>query len=223
MNNIKTIKTFLPVFNGFYNSVFEPESPFERDLESGESDQEILEYYKDLEIDDFDWLKENIFRHTNYGAIQNECAEIITDSLMDLDELDLIKSIKFEKVVSPKYYNFSTDSINVEIEADFNKIADYLKQNLETFKQDRLDRYTSRSGFISHYSNDLDYWLDQENWDSHGLGSVLDFILNNEHSDAVFALYEAANDNYLYEAAISIDWLNETTLKKAYAKHQSNN
>lgn len=220
--DIRKINTWLPAFTGFYHSIFEPESPIERDLESC-SDEELQEYYGDLGVD-IEWLKENVFCHTNYSVIHNEAASIIADSLMDIDDLNIIKSVTYEKLVSPKYYNFSTDSINCEIEADFNAIAKYLNNNLDAFRQDREDRYTSCSGFISSYDSSLEYWLDSDNWDSHGLGSVLDFILKNEHGeDAEMDLYHACEDNALYEAAFHVDWLDETSLKAAYVKHLQNN
>lgn len=219
--DIRKVNTWLPIFTGFYHSIFEPESPAERDFESC-SDDELQEYYGDLGVD-IEWLKENIFIYTNYSAIHNEAASIIANSLMDIDELNIIKSVTYEKLVSPKYYNFSTDSINCEIEADFTAIHKYLVANKDAFIKDRKERYTSRSGFISSYSSDLGYWMDQDNWDDHGLGSILDFILKNELGkyEAEQALYDAANDHYLYEAAYSVDWLDETALKEAYAKHLS--
>ena len=214
MKNIKKVETYLPLFTGFYNSIFEPRCRLEDDIENC-SDDELKEYYGYLEVD-LDWLKENYLYYVNNDLMSNEVAECISDAFMELDYLDIIQDVTYDKLVSPEFYNFSTDSINCTIEADFDKIAAYLNKNLDAFKDDRDNRYTSCDGFSSNYPIDLDYWLDPENWDAHGLGSVLDFIFKNESRDAVIDLYYASN---MSEAINNCDWLDEKALKAAYKKH----
>ena len=208
----KKEKTWLPVFPGFAYSIFEPESMLERDIEC---DEDLSEHYDYLGVC-YEWLAENHYMYTNHQAMNEAAAEYIAYSIMEIDTTGIILDVNYEKLVSPKYYNFSSDSINCEIEVNLDLLVKYINDNLEAFKADREARYTSRDGFSSHYSSDLEYWLDTENWDGHGLGSVLDFVLNNEIKDAQLELYYASN---ISEAVCNSEWLDETALKEAYAEH----
>ncbi len=90
----------------------------------------------------------------------------------------------YQGIQSPKFYNFSNDSINVEVEVEnMNKIIQYLNENEDEFRQHIKERYTSCSGFISHHSNNSDDWIDDLKSEvtlSHKLGATLEFILINE-------------------------------------------
>ncbi len=82
---------------------------------------------------------------------------------------------------SPKYYNYSNDSIN----ATFKFTQEGLKKLQDTaLKSSKLknyikETYTSCPGFISHYSNDVESWKeDTDNFsnfenDDHLLGAIL--------------------------------------------------
>jgi hypothetical protein len=103
--------------------------------------------------------------------------------------------------MSPKYYNFSNDSINIEIQIkDINEIIAYLQDNEEEFSKYIKERYSSSDGFISSHSNDYVDWLFALNNGEdlkHKLGSVLEFILGNE-GYTTYDLYDGLNgENYI--------------------------
>lgn len=115
---------FLIDFGGFYHSIHSDEI--------------------DSRIENFEINEDNV----NYKETCNSyCIEFI-DSLNDMLELNL----KFIQIDSPKFYNFSTDKIEAEInENDFNKLKDtYLNSN--EFIDYVNENSKSYDGFISFYN-----------------------------------------------------------------------
>jgi len=115
---------FLIDFGGFYHSIH-----------SDEIDHKI----EIFEIDE---------NNVNYKETYNSyCIEFL-DSLNDMLELNL----KFIQIDSPRFYNFTTDKIEAEInESDFNKLKDtYLSDN--EFIDYVNENSKSYSGFISFYN-----------------------------------------------------------------------
>ena len=96
-------------------------------------------------------------------------------------------NLKFKELISPREYNFTTDKIICYIsQKDIKKIAEY--RFSDTMRELVKDRFTSRSGFISFYSHNLDEWNSKElkEWDSVELGTLLDVYikeLGNEDID----------------------------------------
>lgn len=182
------VQTFLPVFNGFYNTLFENILDNATEL--------AIEYYNEqnsteLNYDDFDF---------NFVSIQNEiCKDAVSKIEEKLNEIGINCTIIYENLVSPKYYNFSNDSINIEINfKKFNRVIEILEQNYDSFTQYIKDNYTSRDGFISSFSSYSSDWIEDliensEN-EAHKVGAVLDFILQEieeyKDEDLYFDLYE---------------------------------
>jgi hypothetical protein len=154
---MKLIKTYLPLFGGFYGTLFEPDtSNFEHENKC-----------------DFN------FDNSQYEIdVVKECINFIAENC------EFIKSIKFENIVSPKTYNFSNDSANVSIELNRVAFKRYLNDNSEALDKYLKDRYTSRSGFYSHYGNSVELWKEETSnfkmLDGHYLGSLLNFYFLNE-------------------------------------------
>lgn len=165
---MKTINTWLPVFPGFYSTIFEPDEECEiyhiNDLRT-ENDLPPLPF----EAIKFD-----------YEGYQNDVAESCCN-IIERELSDFITSLKFQSVSSPREYNFRNDSVNiaVELSEDNEKtIKKYLLDNNEDFRKYIKNRYTSCDGFMSFYSNDSNDWfLDADLLEhDHKLGSVLEFI-----------------------------------------------
>ena len=99
---------------------------------------------------------------------------------------DFIGTIKFESLESPKYYNYSNDSINVLIDPNKETISNYIYEHKDEFCKYLRDNYTSCDGFVSSHSNSFDEWecltknFRSFKIHSHYLGSVLQFIAENE-------------------------------------------
>ena len=177
------VQTFLPVFNGFYNTLFE------NILDNAVDNQ--IEYYNEqngtnLSYDNFDF---------DFTTIQNKiCIDAVSKIEEKLNEIGINCTINFETLVSPREYNFSNDSINIEINfKKFSRVIEILEQNYDSFSQYIKEHYTSRDGFVSSHSSYASDWIkdlreNPEN-ETHKVGAVLDFILHE---------IEEYNDECLY-------------------------
>jgi len=152
----KKLEIGLPFFSGFYESFHS--SVFEREEEY------ILEEYKGKTWDDFKWEYDYLSYCKNYVHAVN--------SILDL-------KLEFVELSSPREYNFSTDRIFCTIsKKDLNKISTAL--DTEIMKDLVKRRFTSRDGFISSYSNDINEWKEKplKDWDYNELGTLLEAWIN---------------------------------------------
>jgi hypothetical protein len=175
------VKTFLPVFTGFYHTIFSSENEIENFL-----------YLENLTDDDID------FDNKKYELdIVNGCIDGI------IDNCQFIENIILEDIVSPKYYNFSNDSANVEIDIDLDAFKEYLFENESLLRQYIKGHYTSCSGFISSYPDNFDGWVyETENFtklDGHYLGALLNFYFENERftDDDLYYYLDLYIDKYI--------------------------
>jgi len=164
------VETYLPIFPGFYNSYIDSENEIESFLDEENLTDEQIFF-------DFDLYKKN----TSFYA-----CEFIERELKDFGVL----SVEFQEIISPKYYNFLTDSINCKIEINTQKICWYIHNNFENFREYIYDNYSNKSGFISSYSNYACDWITNTSnfsdftTNKHYLGSILTFICQNEGIDS---------------------------------------
>jgi len=211
---MKTIKqdTWLPLFTGYYHSIFDCSERY-IEYETDLSDKEIKDYYPKIFEADIptDYFKENFYSYLDYRQAENGCSEYIADGLIGLDHSEIIVNVKYQKTVNPAYYNFSTDSINVEIEYNPKKLKAFIKENKEAFKEYIENKYTSYDGFSSSYSNDVHNWIDLVNKNElgeHELGSVLEFVFEvnyGEDNEGTYELYDISNCYEGYSNSMSFD------------------
>jgi hypothetical protein len=103
------------------------------------------------------------------------------------DNYDLDMQFKDLKLISPQYYNYSTDVINCNISERDNALL------MITFKRDKdfisylEDRTANRSGFISHYT----FSEALSNKDDILSDYILEYLVSKFESDNLFML-----DNY---------------------------
>jgi hypothetical protein len=111
----------------------------------------------------------------NWRQARIEYAKVYTQDLADLAGI----SIEFESLQSPREYNFETDQIFANItEEDIQKLYTETR-DLRTLAR---ERFTSRDGFASFYSPDIDTWpKDPTTWDHNHLGCLLQAYLDQEH------------------------------------------
>ena len=82
--------------------------------------------------------------------------------------------VTFKLLDSPKYYNYDTDRIFAEISLDEVKrlYKAVRKGDLNTVIK---DKFTSHSGFSSHYPNDIREWSkDLSTWDHNQIGTLIE-------------------------------------------------
>jgi len=173
----KKIETWLPVFSGFYGTVWESND----DDEENEID-EINHIRKEknlppITFDDCEW---------SYNNYHQEVVEKVTQEIGErLKENNYIQGYELQGLRSPREYNFHNDSIDVQFElneTNIRTIMQYLQKHVKSFEQYLQDKYTSRSGFISSYDNDVNGWMHEDDLShQHKLGSILQFILENDY------------------------------------------
>jgi hypothetical protein len=80
--------------------------------------------------------------------------------------------LEFEEMKSPRFYNFETDRIFAKLSrADFCRLL--RKVRGAKLKEIAKEMFTSRSGFISFYSNEISDWGRIDTWDHNQCGAVL--------------------------------------------------
>lgn len=168
-------------FGGFYNTIHD--GVFDQEMEY------ILEDFPGKSWDDFNWK-------INY---ENYCRKyvLVVNSNTGLD-------LEFRNMWSPREYNFTTDEIYCYLtKEDLQKISSAL--NSKTLTKIIKQRFTSRDGFSSFYSNNLDVWKEKEieDWDELELGTLLDAWLiennyNNEDNDLDYDCYDYCQENGQY-------------------------
>jgi hypothetical protein len=173
--NTQIIETYLPIFPGFYNSLID-------------GDFEINEFldFKNLTDEQINF---------DFELYCKDCSNYACEFIqIHLDDFGVL-SVKFQELISPKYYNFSTDSINCKIEIEPEKIRWYIHNNFENFREYIYNNYSHKSGFISSYSNQVCDWITNTSnfsdftQNKHYLGSILAFICQNEGIDSTEMSY----------------------------------
>lgn len=184
-----SVSTFLPIFPGFYNTLYDLQEIDDDTLHNNPAD--VDQAVKDL-------IQDNVWDSYDNEAYQNDTAKNACSCLeaVLLDILpDVVKSIKFETVQSPKYYNFSNDSIDCKIDVDFNAL---LKAFIKAERSGEFlkERYTSYDGFLSSYPNKMADWIaDAYEDQSHTVGAMLEFFLLDYSEDISTELYEGVTED----------------------------
>lgn len=196
-------------FCGFYESMYDSEldSIIERECEyrcdsrNGDSFVAIPESE----------YSEIIYRFADFGAAYQEIARKYVDRFNDFlcEELNIDQgfSLEFEKMESPKEYNFSTDRIFAFIpEGKVNELFDNVNQGdlAEAIK----DHFTPRSGFIPFYSDDVLEWLAKPvlEWDYNELSMLLHGLLKQVDDEWEFRIYERMLEDCQTAFDNCVDW-----------------
>tara|TARA_R100000734_G_scaffold1575_1_gene1613 strand:+ start:229 stop:909 length:681 start_codon:yes stop_codon:yes gene_type:complete len=158
-------------FDGFYNSYIS--SDIEHQI--GQQIEWDTDIY-DLNEDEQQILWDN-YLSVNRSSFYNEIAEHYTDLYIDAlnERLEgFTLKAKFNLLISPREYNFETDRIFIDIQE--NHCIEFIKFIIKNYKKELekkiQDRFTSGSGFWSHYKNGLDLWTkDYSEWDHNQIGT----------------------------------------------------
>ena len=163
-------------FDGFYNSYIS--SDIEHQI--GQQIEWDTDIY-DLNEDEQQILWDN-YLSVNRSSFYNEIAEHYTDLYIDAlnERLEgFTLKAKFNLLTCPREYNFETDRIFIDIERDH--AIDFIKYIIKNHKKELenkiKERFTSRSGFWSHYKNGLDLWTqDYSEWDHNQIGTCFELF-----------------------------------------------
>lgn len=177
-------------------------------------------FYCSLHDDALDSALESIFSHDNgekrdsifYAAhnaadwrlVQNKYAAEYAAAFAAKFNLPL----QFERMESPREYNFSTDSVYCTISADD---AAWLFDTCDKTLLAKIARetFTSCDGFISFYDPDFTEWGDILTWDHNQLGVLMRAHVTEQNPDfdqwAEFELMDSAQcngclENWIFES-----------------------
>ena len=163
-------------FDGFYESFISDDIDHQIGQQI-EWDTDI----NDLNEDEQQILQDN-YLDINRSYFYNQIAEDYTNFYIDaLNERlkGFTLNAKFNLLTSPREYNFETDRIFIDIERDH--AIDFIKYIIKNHKKELenkiKERFTSRSGFWSHYKNGLDLWTqDYSKWDHNQIGTCFELF-----------------------------------------------
>lgn len=153
-------------FSGFYNSMHSSsvdEAVNQHTvwlLKQTQFDEVINDDEFDVEMPS-ETIVSMVSDNVDYDAVNERiCEKFVAyfKKLMRFEDFEL--SMKFKGVWSPREYNFLTNQITCEIsETDFEKLFT-LTNSIKAFEIVLKEKLTSRPGFISSYSNDKQWWVD---------------------------------------------------------------
>jgi len=166
-----TKETRIP-FSGFYESYHSRviEEDLERAFQNDREESLIPE-----ELQGAFWMDTNVL------PVEIEYVKQYVEQLNDLLPEEI--NITFKEMTSPKEYNYETDKIYCNIpEKDVVYMLDTMlksKEIKEQFAALIKERFTSRSGFHSFYSNDINEWLCKTvlQWDYNEIYTLLEIFV----------------------------------------------
>lgn len=178
------METTIP-FMGFYNSVHDAQIDDVIEMEA--SDPETGCHVDQEKFDE-------IFSKTDFKAVHEAYAKEFCERFAEEIEVKLT----FKLLSSPKYYNYETDRIIAEIELpEVERIFNSVGKNI--LQEKIAERFTSRSGFISHYPNSLDKWpKDLAEWDLNHIGTLIEVYAESIHG------WDHDKEVYLIDSAFEI-------------------
>jgi len=154
-----------PLNTGFYGSSIlncgqEGNNLQDEEYENGRLDNAIDNFDSYELYADYETYRKNVTIDVNNYFVHkiNEIAK----ELIGINEL--INPQIFDcELVCPKYYNFETDRAYFRFKilgSNWAKFVNYLyKNHYDEIDKLILKRFTSRDGFISHHTNDIDSWI----------------------------------------------------------------
>ena len=170
------VKTYLPIFSGFYESQWQFDYNYIEDFIQEERKEKNLFSkvdFNDLKID--------------YSAYENDIVNLFCETLPKFLP-DFINKIELENIGRK-------NCVNVEIDIKENEVKSFIYSNKEKFCEFLKSCYTSYDGFFSHYSPEFETWESETkefsdfSINGHYIGAILDFIAIMKKIDN-FSIYE---------------------------------
>jgi len=199
-------------FQGFYNSLYSyaMEGEIENSLDWYTEDYDLSETQRDTLANGY--LEKNVSKF--YHNVSKDYAEAFIYEIER--ETGLSLDAKFESMESPKEYNFQTDRLFIELpEASAVAFVDYILANhKDELKKLIAQRFTTRSGFISHYDNTLEAWGDPSEWDYNQLGTCFQIFEYLEQEIYEHSIYESISNGLADTLSDAADKMLDKCLEK---------
>lgn len=174
------------------------EDLIESDFEEGCTDVHIDYYY--MHFDNKKYMKD--WNERVFNLIEEKLKE-------SFDQIGIEVTLEEEGYSSPREYNFSHDVTNFDIEAkSFDALIKYCKEH-EDFAKFLKDHYTSRDGFMSFTSNNVEEWEEDINADmATAWGAAIRFLIISDGT-----VKELERDcYYIYEDMYYSEYVDYTVL-----------
>jgi hypothetical protein len=168
---------------------------------------------------DVDYFWSN-FQSDKYKKRIQELSSEFLDGKIDNDN-GIEITIKCKEIYSPKYYNFSTDEIVMDVTFNKTKILQVISKETETFNQFLKDNYTSYDGFNSFTSNNYNDWLvDFEENEVRSIGAVLTYLFQERITENryEFETFVVEGIGYYSDYIDSSEYESEVVILKKYVK-----
>jgi hypothetical protein len=175
MSNVEKMVVQLP-FAGFYESVHDQRLDDAQEMDAEHlASKENDSYLEAVGMDESD-LNEILFEMADWGKAHDVYARAYVAAFSGYikQETGFDMGLEFEKMESPREYNFGTDRIFAYIPVsalEMMKAAVTLGNLAEVINE----RHESRSGFCSFYTTDIEAWTEKPlaDWDHNELCTLL--------------------------------------------------
>ncbi len=109
------------------------------------------------------------------------CVESLEDELYSHD---VITNMDYAGMSSPRYYNYETDRVLIDVDYNFIALVKYCRHtNKDKFNQYLKDNYTSYDGYISFVENSVSKFFLKDWFNSHknmAVQVMIEFYLTSE-------------------------------------------
>jgi hypothetical protein len=197
---------------GMYNSNISSDEIFDDHTIVDDKENGYIHY-------DVDYFWSNFQNDKYVKRIQELSGEFLNGTIDNGNGIEI--TIKCKEIYSPKFYNFGTDEIVMDVTYSKSKILQVVKKDTETFNKFLKDNYTSYDGFTSFTSNNYNDWLvDFEENEIRSVGSVLTYLFQESITENKrdFETFVVENIGYYSDYIDSTDYENEVVLLKKYVK-----
>lgn len=199
-------------FSGFYESLWSGEIDHIAEQEAdyfADERQKEDGIPKELRLS-ADEVSSILFDVTDYSAAYLDVAKQYVSEFNDIasDDTGVKLSLEWESMSSPREYNFTTDRLfaHIPLEAVEALFALSASEDHKRLRACIVERFTSRSGFSSFYSNDLGDWLEKPvaYWDHNELGTLLMCLVAREDLD--MDIFYAIGEGFYSAHSDAVDW-----------------
>jgi len=185
-----------PIINiGMYESNLSPENVLSTYRINDDKKQGDILYNEDYFWDNFNndlYIKE----------VQSGAAAIL-DGRHKINKLEL--TIKCGDIYSPKYYNFSTDNMHIDVSYNKAEVLRMVKNEIDFFKVFLKENYSSYDGFTSFGSDNFHDWLiNYANNCEIAIGAVLTYLCGDYFKTSNTDLIEYLHCNYSYSEFVDL-------------------
>ena len=156
---------------------------YESTLHNSDTDYYLAQYLADDNLDGIDLKNAEV--DYDFNEFTKVAGEACVDSLnQELYAHDVITNMDYVGMHLPRYYNYDTDRVLIDIDYNFIALVKYCRHtNKDKFNQYLKDNYTSYDGYISFVENSVDGFFSKDWFNSHknmAVQVMIEFYLISE-------------------------------------------